>query len=108
MKEKGLHEGCIEQMHRLFHDQLFSGQPLTLDEKSRVRVDDWEMRPDVQAAVATLWPQVETENLLTLSDFAGYQQDFLKLFGFGLPGIDYTQAVEADVPLLDLLNFTEN
>ncbi len=108
MKEKGLHEGCIEQMHRLFHDQLFSGQPLTLDAKGRVRVDNWEMRPDVQGAVAALWPQVETENLLSLSDFKGYQQDFLKLFGFGLPGIDYTQAVEADVTLEGLLNLAES
>ncbi len=93
MKEKGLHEDCIQQMDRLFRDKLFSGKGLDFDDAGRVRVDDWEMRKDVQAAVAELWPKVETETIDELTDFAGYHENFLKLFGFGLPGVDY----EADI-----------
>lgn len=89
MKEKGLHEGCIEQMQRLFASQLYAASGPCPDEMGRLRVDDWEMRPEVQNAVAALWPQVTTENLRQVTDFEGYQQDFLKLFGFGLPGVDY-------------------
>jgi len=89
MKGKDLHEGCIEQIQRLFADQLYSDGGPTLDEAGRIRIDDWEMKPEVQAEVETLWPQVTTENLKELSDFTGYQQEFLKLFGFGLEGVDY-------------------
>jgi enoyl-[acyl-carrier protein] reductase/trans-2-enoyl-CoA reductase (NAD+) len=87
MKEKGLHEGCIEQMHRLYATRL-GGDPL-LDEGGRIRIDDWEMKPEVQAAVAQIWPKVNSENLKELTDFDGYQREFLKLFGFGLAGVDY-------------------
>ncbi len=90
MKERGLHEGCIEQIARLFGDHLASGSEIQLDEKGRIRIDDWEMREDVQAAVAKLWSEVSTENLNEISDFSGYQTEFLRLFGFGLDGIDYT------------------
>lgn len=89
MKEKGSHEGCIEQIQRLFADRLYTGQPVSTDEAGRIRIDDWEMDPAVQSTVAQLWPAVTTDNLRTLSDFDGYQKEFLKLFGFGLPGIDY-------------------
>jgi enoyl-[acyl-carrier protein] reductase/trans-2-enoyl-CoA reductase (NAD+) len=89
MKENGLHEGCIEQMQRLFAERLFTGGQVPVDEEGRIRVDDWEMKPDVQEAVAELWPKVSTENLRELSDFEGYQREFLKLFGFGLEGVDY-------------------
>jgi len=90
MKEKGTHEGCIEQIERLFSDHLASESgPAQLDEAGRIRIDDWEMRDDVQAAVAELWEAVNTENLTEISDFAGYQSEFLRLFGFGLEGIDY-------------------
>jgi enoyl-[acyl-carrier protein] reductase/trans-2-enoyl-CoA reductase (NAD+) len=65
-----------------------------VDSDGRIRVDDWEMREDVQQAVAALWPQVTTENLQQLADTAGYREEFLKLFGFGLPGIDYDQETE--------------
>lgn len=89
MKERGIHEGCIEQIQRLFADHLASGEEPTLDEKGRIRIDDWEMRDDVQAAIEKLWSEVETENLNEISDFGGYQSEFLRLFGFGLSGVDY-------------------
>lgn len=89
MKAKGLHEGCAEQLDRLFRDKLFCGDGPELDERQLLRVDDWEMREDVQAEVAEIWPQVTTETLFDLTDFAGYQAEFLKLFGFGLEGVDY-------------------
>jgi enoyl-[acyl-carrier protein] reductase/trans-2-enoyl-CoA reductase (NAD+) len=89
MKRQGLHEGCIEQIQRLFADHLASGAAPTLDSKGRIRIDDWEMRPDIQAAVEKAWGEVSTENLREVSDFDGYQSEFLRLFGFGLAGIDY-------------------
>lgn len=89
MKEKDIHEGCIEQIHRLFATH-YGDQSAVLDEDSRVRIDDWEMREDVQAEVDALWEKVNTENLKEISDFEGYQTEFLKLFGFGLEGVDYT------------------
>ncbi|HEY3898898.1 MAG TPA: enoyl-ACP reductase FabV [Chthoniobacter sp.] len=101
MKAEGLHEGCIEQIHRLFAERLGKdgASPAPLDEAGRVRIDDWEMRPHIQQAVAALWPQVSTENLETLSDMAGYRAEFLKLFGFGLPGVDYEAEAEPIAPL---------
>lgn len=99
MKEMGLHEGCVEQMQRLFATQLYNGHQPKFDSDGRVRVDDWEMRDDVQAKVAAIWPQVTTENLAQLTDIAGYRTEFLKLFGFGLPGIDYDADVEPHVPM---------
>jgi enoyl-[acyl-carrier protein] reductase/trans-2-enoyl-CoA reductase (NAD+) len=103
MKEKGTHEGCIEQIQRLFTEKLLTGRPPVLDEKGRVRVDDWEMKPDVQQAVEALWPQITTETLRTQSDFDGYQSEFLKLFGFGLPGVDYRVETEPAVPMPSLV-----
>lgn len=100
MKAKGTHEGCIEQMQRLFATQMYNGSALTFDEGGRVRVDDWEMRPDVQAEVQKIWPQVTTENLDALTDIAGYRTEFLKLFGFGIPRIDYEADVEPHLPML--------
>ena len=99
MKEHGLHEGCIEQIQRLFAAQLYNGAAPQLDAEGRIRIDDWEMRPDIQAAVAALWPTVTTENLPTLSDIAGYRQEFLRLFGFGLAGVDYEADVDPNVNL---------
>lgn len=100
MKEMGLHEGCVEQMQRLFATQLYNGNQPKLDSEGRVRVDDWEMRPDVQAKVAEIWPHVTTENLAQLTDIAGYRAEFLKLFGFGLPGINYDADVEPHVSMV--------
>ncbi len=89
MKARGLHEGCIEQIQRLFAERLANGAAPQPDEAGRLRLDDWEMREDIQKEVAALWPQVTTENLPTLSDIAGYRAEFLRLFGFGLEGVDY-------------------
>lgn len=91
MKELGTHEGCIEQIYRLFGQHLYGDGGL--DEAGRIRIDDLEMKPEVQKAVADVWPEVSTETLHDVSDIAGYRAEFLKLFGFGLSGIDY----EADV-----------
>jgi enoyl-[acyl-carrier protein] reductase/trans-2-enoyl-CoA reductase (NAD+) len=102
MKEKGLHEGCIEQIQRLFSDHLFSGKTLQLDDVQRIRLDDWEMKQEVQEAVEKLWPQVTTENLKALSDFNGYQEEFLKLFGFKWPGVDYAAETNPEVAIPSL------
>ncbi|ESU19284.1 hypothetical protein FCR2A7T_27090 [Flavobacterium cauense R2A-7] len=89
MKEKGIHEGCIEQIQRLFHDRLYSGAAVPTDDKGRIRIDDWEMRTDVQETIAKLWTESTTESLVEIGDLAGYKQDFLNLFGFGFDGVDY-------------------
>lgn len=99
MKAKGTHEGCIEQIQRLFAKQMYNGSALEFDSGGRVRIDDLEMKPDVQAEVAQIWPQVTTENLAALTDIAGYRAEFMKLFGFGLPGINYEAEVEPHIPL---------
>ncbi|MDB0615372.1 trans-2-enoyl-CoA reductase family protein [Tenacibaculum dicentrarchi] len=92
MKEKGIHEGCIEQIQRLYSQRLFGGD-LALDEKGRIRVDDWEMREDVQAEIAELWKKATTENLSEIGDLEGYSQEFFKLFGFKVAGINYDAEV---------------
>ncbi|WP_281239454.1 enoyl-ACP reductase FabV [Flavobacterium praedii] len=89
MKEKGIHEGCIEQIQRLYQQRLYTGEPMITDEKGRIRVDDWEMREDVQAQIAKLWSEATTENLAELGDLEGYRKDFNNLFGFGFEGVDY-------------------
>lgn len=94
MKEKGIHEGCIGQIQRLFSTQLYNGNCLEFDDGGRVRIDNLELRDDVQKAVFDIWPKVSTENLYELTDFAGYKKEFLKLFGFGLPNVNYSKDVE--------------
>ncbi len=89
MKAKGIHEGCIEQIQRLFSERLYIGATVPTDDKGRIRIDDWEMREDVQEQVAKLWSQATTESLPEIGDLAGYKQDFLNLFGFGFDGVDY-------------------
>jgi enoyl-[acyl-carrier protein] reductase/trans-2-enoyl-CoA reductase (NAD+) len=89
MKAEGIHEGCIEQIQRLYQDRVFTGKEIPTDEKGRIRIDDWEMREDVQAEVAKLWQEASTETLPEIGDLAGYKQDFLNLFGFGFNGVDY-------------------
>ena len=99
MKAAGTHEGCIEQIQRLFATQMYNGQTPKFDEAGRVRVDDWEMRPEIQNAVREIWPRVTTENLGTETDIAGYRSEFLKLFGFGLAGVNYEAETEPHVPM---------
>ncbi len=98
MKAKGTHEDCIEQSVRLLNERLYGGD-LQLDDAGRIRIDDWEMQDDIQAAVEEIWPKITTETLRELSDFDGYQENFLNLFGFGLEGVDYDAEVEVDLPL---------
>jgi enoyl-[acyl-carrier protein] reductase / trans-2-enoyl-CoA reductase (NAD+) len=89
MKAEGIHEGCIEQIQRLYQQRLYTGNTVPTDEKGRIRIDDWEMRPDVQERIAKLWIESTTESLVELGDLAGYKQDFLNLFGFGFEGVEY-------------------
>ncbi|GGZ99992.1 enoyl-[acyl-carrier-protein] reductase [NADH] [Arenicella chitinivorans] len=97
MKAEGTHEGCIEQLDRLFKECIYSDSP-RLDSDNRFRVDELELTPEMQAKVEAIWPQVTTENLHELSDFDGYKKEFLRLFGFEIDGVDY----DADVsPLVD-------
>lgn len=89
MKREGIHEGCIEQMERLYSDRLYGKQGVPVDQENRIRIDDWEMREDVQAEVAKLWEEATTDSLPVIGDLAGYKSDFLNLFGFGFEGVDY-------------------
>jgi len=99
MKEKGLHEGCVEQMYRLFADRLYGGGEVPVDEKGRIRIDDWEMREDVQTEVTARWDQVESGNLHEISDIEGYREDFFNLFGFETEGVDYEADVDPNVEI---------
>ncbi len=96
MKQHDLHEGCIEQIWRLFADYLCKPNP-KLDEKHRIRLDDKELRADVQQEVAKLWMQVQTDNLESISDIAGCREEFHQLFGFAVNGVDYNQDVDVNV-----------
>ena len=96
MKAEGTHEDTIEQMDRLFRDRLYSGNPQP-DSAGRIRVDDWEMTPAVQSLVGERWTSVNTDNLAELADFEGYKTSFLRLFGFGLDGIDYGADVDTGI-----------
>lgn len=89
MKAQNIHEGCIEQIQRLYADRLYSKDGILLDDKHRIRIDDWEMRDDVQAQMAALWQKATTENLQEIGDLEGYRKDFHNLFGFAVAGIDY-------------------
>ena len=102
MKEKGIHEGCIEQMYRLFSERLYSKGETLVDEKGLIRVDDWEMKPEIQAEVADVWAKLSTENVYDLSDLEGYRREFFQLFGFETDGIDYEADVNPDVSIPNL------
>ncbi|MGB2287883.1 MAG: bifunctional NADH-specific enoyl-ACP reductase/trans-2-enoyl-CoA reductase, partial [Porticoccaceae bacterium] len=103
MKANGTHEGCIEQLYRLFTECLYSDNPRT-DEVGRLRVDELEMSPEVQASVAESWSNISTENLAELTDFKGYKEEFLKLFGFEMDGVDYDADVNPEVTINNLIN----
>jgi enoyl-[acyl-carrier protein] reductase/trans-2-enoyl-CoA reductase (NAD+) len=100
MKEQNVHEGCIEQIYGLFNECLYVDTP-DVDEANRLRMDGKELQPAIQEAVTKLWPQVTSENIDELTDFKGYHEDFLKLFGFGLKGVDYSADVN---PVVDIPN----
>ncbi len=102
MKAKGVHENCIQQIVRLFHDRLYNNRPMAAvptDDQGRVRIDDWEMRADVQAEVGKLWETVGSGNVQQIADVQGYNDDFLRLFGFNIKGVDYDADVNIEVPL---------
>jgi enoyl-[acyl-carrier protein] reductase / trans-2-enoyl-CoA reductase (NAD+) len=103
MKQEGIHEGCIEQIQRLFAQRLYTGKDIPTDEKGRIRIDDWEMREDVQAKIAGLWLQATTETLPQIGDLQGYKSDFLNLFGFDFAGVDYTQEVNEMVGIKSIV-----
>ncbi|MEH6585299.1 MAG: enoyl-ACP reductase FabV [Halioglobus sp.] len=102
MKERGIHEGCIEQVDGLFRESLYGVEPY-LDEEGRLRADGKELDPEIQAAVAALWQDINTDTLRQLSDFAGYKQEFLQLFGFEVDGIDYDADVDPLVPIANMV-----
>ena len=104
MKEAGLHEDCIQQIDRLFRTQMFNDSALKFDDAGRVRLDDWEMRPEIQENVLELWGKLTTDTIDSLTDFAGYQENFLRLFGFGLDGIDYDADVDPNVAIPGLVD----
>lgn len=95
MREEGVHEGCMEQIYRMFSQRLYKadGSAAEVDDKNRLRLDDWELRDDIQQHCRDLWPQITSENLKELTDYQEYKDEFLSLFGFGIEGVDY----EADV-----------
>ncbi|MCM2972056.1 enoyl-ACP reductase FabV [Larsenimonas suaedae] len=97
MKEKGLHEGTIDQLNRLYRERLYSDGEMATDDQGRVRLDDWELRDDVQNACKELWPQVTSDNLFDITDYANYKREFLKLFGFERSDVDYDADVNPNV-----------
>ena len=101
MKEKGIHEGCIEQMYRLYSSLYTDSQ--IFDKEGRIRIDNLEMREDVQEEVKGLWERVSSANIDEISDIIGYRQEFFKLFGFGIEGIDYDKDTEADRDILNMV-----
>jgi enoyl-[acyl-carrier protein] reductase/trans-2-enoyl-CoA reductase (NAD+) len=103
MKAEGTHEGCIEQIQRLFSARLYTNGTIPIDEKGRIRIDDWEMNPEVQKEVAELWKEATTENLTAIGDLAGYKSDFLNLFGFGFDGVDYVAEANEMVEIPGLI-----
>lgn len=99
MQEKGIHEGTQHQLDRMFRDRMYreDGAPAALDDEGRLRLDDWELRDDVQDACRAMWPKVTTENLFELTDYAGYKKQFLNLFGFERADVNYDEDVATDV-----------
>jgi len=103
MKAEGTQEGCIEQIQRLFEQRLYTGGIIPTDAEGRIRVDDWEMNPEVQAQIAKLWLEATTETLPDLGDLKGYRTDFLNLFGFDVPGVNYEEDVDEMVEIPGLV-----
>lgn len=95
MKSKGLHEGCTEQIIRLFAERLYGSQGLLTEQDGLIHLDDWEMREDVQAEVAQVWQTMTADNWKSFADLEGYQKEFKQLFGFDIEDVDYGE----DIPL---------
>lgn len=93
MKEKDIHEGCIEQMYRLFSGKLYGESDSIQEADGMIHVDDLEMREDVQTEVMDIWERIDSENLLALADTEGYWEDFYHMFGFNVQGVDYEKEV---------------
>lgn len=102
MKELELYEGCIEQTYRLFADRLYTGGEVPLDEEGRIRIDDWEMSPAVQAEVTRLWKLLSTEHMNELTDLEGYRREFFQLFGFENADINYEADTNPEVAIPNL------
>ena len=98
MKQEGNHEGCIEQIARLFKEKLLE-EKVPVDEEGRIRMDDWELSEEVQKKVVEAWKQVTTENVLEISDIEGYWEDFYQMFGFHISGVDYEKDVDIEVKI---------
>ena len=98
MKEKGGHEGPIEQVQRLFASQLYSDGGPETDDAGRIRLDNLEMRDEIQSEIAARWDSINTENLNEMTDFTGYKSEFMRLFGFGFDSVDYEQDVDPTYP----------
>lgn len=94
MKQAGLHEGCIEQAYRLFTDRLYAGGAVPVDEKGRIRVDDYEMREDIQATVQEAWGRISQDTLEELADLEGFLQEYEQIHGFGFPEVDYSEDLD--------------
>lgn len=106
MKDQNIHEGCIEQISRLFTDYLYNNEASNLiDDSGRIRIDDLEMRIDVQQQVAKLWEIIETNNVATIADLAGYKDEFYKLFGFNFPNIDYNKDYNIDIQIPSVVEY---
>lgn len=102
MKEKGTHEGCIEQMDRLFRQYLYAVNPPARDADGYIRLDDLEMQPDIQRSIEEIWPQVTSENVKSLTDIDGYCDDFYRLFGFNIAGVNYDVDIDQMVKIPSL------
>lgn len=102
MKEKSTHEGCIEQIYRLFKDFLYTNGAVPQDDHGRIRIDDLEMSPDIQEKIEAIWAQVNTDNLIDLTDIESYRQYFYQLFGFKIDGINYAADVDPNVSIASI------
>ena len=99
MIEKGINENCIQQIYRLFARMVYGGAAVPVDKEGRIRIDDLEMRPDVQEEVIRRWAKITDENLAQYADLQGYHEEFLRLFGFGFPTVDYNADVDINLQL---------
>lgn len=105
MKEQGIHEGCIEQIQRMFATKLYIDGQIATDENQRLRLDDWELRPEVQNACKEIWSKVTNDTIYQVTDYQGYKDEFLRLFGFGINGVDYDADVNPNVQF-DVIDLT--